>query len=353
MRRTFLIFLLGLGLASPWAQSPASHTVRPGETVYAIAKKYGVTTEEILKANPGLNPSRIHAGDRIALPTSPTKAPATSPPPSKTTPSPASVPTAKNIPPSTPSPSAAPASTHEKTWIKIEKGDTLSKIAREQGVKVEDLRKWNRLSGDTIRPGDRLRIRPAPTNPAATTAAKKPAAPVPKKPVEPVLRFVSPARPLIDAPKEHLREWEYIVVHHSGTSGGNAKIFDYYHSEERGMENGMAYHFVIGNGTDSGDGQIEVGRRWLKQIQGGHLASEMLNEISIGICLVGDFNRTRVGPRQTAALIELVQYLRRMMPANRLKFRLHREINTRPTECPGRLFPAAPIRELLDISGSR
>ena len=245
------------------------------------------------------------------------------------------------------------ASTNPSAWFKIRQGDTLSKIARAQGVKLEDLRRWNRLSGDTIRPGDLLRIRPAPTNPATAAAAKKPAALVPKKPAEPVLRFVGPARPLIDAPKERLREWEYIVVHHSGTSGGNAKIFDYYHSEERGMENGMAYHFVIGNGTDSGDGQIEVGRRWLKQIQGGHLASEMLNEISIGICLVGDFSRSRVGPRQTAALIELVQYLRKMTPESRLKFRLHREINTRPTECPGRLFPAASIHELLDISESR
>ena len=114
------------------------------------------------------------------------------------------------------------------------------------------------------------------------------------------------------------------------------------------MENGLAYHFVIGNGTDSGDGQIEVGNRWRRQLQGGHLASETLNEISIGICLVGDFSRSRLGPRQTAALIELVQFLRKMMPERRLKFRLHREINTRPTECPGRLFPGRGIRELLD-----
>lgn len=109
----------------------------------------------------------------------------------------------------------------------------------------------------------------------------------------------------------------------------------------------MAYHFVIGNGTDSGDGQIEVGRRWLRQLQGGHLASETLNEISIGICLVGDFSRNRLGPRQTASLIELVQYLRKLVPETRLKFRLHREINTRPTECPGRLFPGKALHEIL------
>ncbi len=89
-----------------------------------------------------------------------------------------------------------------------------------------------------------------------------------------------------------------------------------------------------------------MGRRWLRQLQGGHLASETLNEISIGICLVGDFSRNRLGPRQTASLIELVQYLRKLMPETHLKFRLHREINTRPTECPGRLFPGTALHEI-------
>ena len=50
----------------------------------------------------------------------------------------------------------------------------------------------------------------------------------------------------------------------------------------------------------------------------------------------------------TAALIELVQYLRQMQSSPRLKFRLHREINTKPTECPGKLFPSAKIHEILD-----
>ena len=57
------------------------------------------------------------------------------------------------------------------------------------------------------------------------------------------------------------------------------------------MKNGLAYHFVIGNGTSTGDGQIEVGDRWRRQINGGHVHSDYLNNIALGICLVGDFNR--------------------------------------------------------------
>ncbi len=85
--------------------------------------------------------------------------------------------------------------------------------------------------------------------------------------------------------------WKYTVVHNSGTRQGNAKIFDYYHRHTRHMPNGLAYHFVIGNGTSTGDGQIEIGDRWRRQINGGHVHSDYLNNIAIGICLVGDFNR--------------------------------------------------------------
>lgn len=336
MRSWCFGFLVFLGLASLGAQTPATHTVQKGETVYAIAKQYGTTTDAILKTNPDLNPSRIHAGDKIRLPNA--KPP--SPPASAANPAVSTNPSVTST--------AKP-----REWVRVQKGDTLSKIARQEGIPLQDLRKWNRIDGNTIRPGDLLRLRAASTNPTTSATHAKPPktdlpkAPPPRQPAEPDDRFIAPVRRQIDAPKDRLRDWEYIVVHHSGTSGGNAKIFDYYHSEERGMENGMAYHFVIGNGTDSGDGQIEVGRRWLQQLQGGHLASETLNEISIGICLVGDFSRNRLGPRQTASLIELVQYLRKLVPENHLKFRLHREINTRPTECPGRLFPGKALHEIL------
>src|SRR5207302_1491235 len=65
--------------------------------------------------------------------------------------------------------------------------------------------------------------------------------------------------------------WQFIVVHNSGTRQGNAAAFDYYHRHIRRMQNGLAYHFVIGNGTSTGNGQIEVGDRWRRQINGGHV----------------------------------------------------------------------------------
>jgi hypothetical protein len=145
------------------------------------------------------------------------------------------------------------------------------------------------------------------------------------------------------------RRWQFIVVHNSGTRQGNARVFDYYHRHVRRMQNGLAYHFVIGNGTSTGNGQIEVGDRWRRQINGGHVHSDYLNNISLGICLVGDFNRDQPTRAQLDACEELIRYLReRCGKTDRgtIPVRPHREMNPPrwPTDCPGDDFPYSWFR---------
>ncbi len=153
----------------------------------------------------------------------------------------------------------------------------------------------------------------------------------------------------IDRAPVQRRRWQFIVVHNSGTKQGSARIFDYYHKHVRRMQNGLAYHFVIGNGTSTGDGQIEIGDRWRRQINGGHVHSDYLNNIALGICLVGDFNRSQPTPRQLEACEELIRYLRqRCGKAERgeIVVRPHREVNPPQwaTDCPGDDFPYAWFR---------
>ena len=145
------------------------------------------------------------------------------------------------------------------------------------------------------------------------------------------------------------RRWQFIVVHNSGTRQGNAAVFDYYHRHVRRMRNGLAYQFVIGNGTSTGNGQIEVGDRWRRQINGGHVHSDYLNNISLGICLVGDFNRDQPTQAQLEACEELIRYLRQRCgkPAgHEIIVRPHREMNPPrwPTDCPGDAFPYSWFR---------
>jgi N-acetylmuramoyl-L-alanine amidase-like protein len=145
------------------------------------------------------------------------------------------------------------------------------------------------------------------------------------------------------------RRWQFIVVHNSGTRQGNAAVFDYYHRHVRRMRNGLAYHFVIGNGTSTGDGQIEVGDRWRRQINGGHVHSDYLNNISLGICLVGDFNRDQPTRAQLEACEELIRYLWQRCGKIENHYAIvkpHREMNPPrwPTDCPGDAFPYSWFR---------
>jgi len=171
---------------------------------------------------------------------------------------------------------------------------------------------------------------------------------------EPQYRFLTrDIRDAIDRAPVQKGRWRFIVVHNSGTHQGNARIFDYYHRYVRRMPNGLAYQFVIGNGTSSGNGQIEVGNRWVRQIQGGHVHSDYLNNIALGICLVGDFNREHPTKEQLEALDELIRYLRvrvGKIDGKPAIVKAHREINPPqwPTDCPGDLFPYAWLHRTYD-----
>ncbi|MGE9292694.1 MAG: peptidoglycan recognition protein family protein, partial [Puniceicoccales bacterium] len=125
----------------------------------------------------------------------------------------------------------------------------------------------------------------------------------------------------------------------SAIEQGNAAIYGSAH-ERRGMENGLAYHFVIGNGIDSGDGEIEIGPRWHKQLRGGHVRSTQVNDVGIGICLVGNFENHPPTPRQHTSLILLVDYLRDNCVARDYTFTVHKWVDGgNHTLCPGKHFP--------------
>ena len=150
-------------------------------------------------------------------------------------------------------------------------------------------------------------------------------------------------------PPSHLeKRWTAIIIHHSATDNGDAAIFDKWHKEKNWE--GIGYDFVIGNGTDSADGQVEVTYRWRNQETGAHCKTpnNWANEEGIGICLVGNFNETMPTNRQMQSLLELVRFLqnRYRIP----KSRIYGHKNTpgaRVTDCPGRNFPMAWLKSML------
>ena len=142
-----------------------------------------------------------------------------------------------------------------------------------------------------------------------------------------------------------IRNWKYICLHHSATAKGSAAKFDSWH-RKRGMENGLAYHFVIGNGSITKDGEIEVGNRWKTQLHGGHVKDDAINDIAIGICLVGDFTRTDPSEKQVTALVDLIAKLMRTYKLPFSSVVRHQDIGQ--SVCPGSRFPWQEIRYRLE-----
>lgn len=181
--------------------------------------------------------------------------------------------------------------------------------------------------------GPSLRIQPAPLPP-----------PRPVLPVSPAVTAVPggwiPPGGIDD-------RWDYIVIHHSATTSGDAARFDRAH-KKRGWD-GLGYHFVIGNGTDSGNGQIEVGFRWTQQRTGAHCKTpdNRYNAHGIGICLVGNFEHARPTQAQMESLAKLVGFLNARCHIAPGRILVHGGI-TGKTLCPGRNFELSRLNSLLD-----
>jgi len=166
--------------------------------------------------------------------------------------------------------------------------------------------------------------------PPAAAVAPRVAAVVPHKSAPVVTMAGIPASWI---PPVTARPWRWIVVHHSATTTGGAAAFDKMHRAKGWDE--LGYDFVIGNGTDTGNGQIEVGPRWVKQKIGAHAktSDNRFNEYGIGICLVGNFDVERPTPEQLKSLDKLIAYLMvtyHITPENILRHK-----DTKVTDCPG------------------
>jgi len=222
----------------------------------------------------------------------------------------------------------------------VRHGESLSSVARTYRVSVAELAQFNGLKPTSwLTTGQKLRI-PAAQAAASPTPVSADKATLPASAQKAInWAAVKPGR------------WKYIVVHHSGEPRGSAAGMNEYHLHQRHMENGLAYHFVIGNGRGMRDGEVYVGNRWKKQLNGGHLASETQNTYSLGICLVGNFDKDLPTARQLASLRALIEALERRCDLTPSAVKTHQQINVIHTRCPGSRFPTdAFLRSLRSVA---
>src|SRR5258706_1638383 len=121
-----------------------------------------------------------------------------------------------------------------------------------------------------------------------------------------------------------------VVIHHSATHGASAAAFERNHRPRLG---GLAYHFIIGNGSGAPDGAVEIGYRWRDQIPGPHTKNQDVNLESIAICLVGDLETGAPTRKQMTALLDLLEKLCREGQIAPERIRSHREVDNE-TLCP-------------------
>jgi N-acetylmuramoyl-L-alanine amidase len=152
-------------------------------------------------------------------------------------------------------------------------------------------------------------------------------------------RLSHPPNPSVYDEIETVRK---IVVHHSGTLTGCAAVFRALHRGVFGWDD-IGYHYVIGNGSLSGDGEVEEGRP--KWAVGAHARENNLD--SIGLCLVGNMNLYEPTEAQLVSLIHLLSSLlsEYLLPVTSI--RLHRDLPPCVTECPGSHINLSLIRKLL------
>jgi len=114
-----MVWLTGAGSAD--AALAATTTVRPGDTLSAIAARYGTTVSALAAANGITNPNQIYAGDTIQIPGPPG-------------------------PPAPPAAAVAPAN----ATVVVRRGDTLSSIAARYQTTVAALVSTNKISNPNV-----------------------------------------------------------------------------------------------------------------------------------------------------------------------------------------------------------
>ncbi|HDK38392.1 MAG TPA: LysM peptidoglycan-binding domain-containing protein, partial [Thiolapillus brandeum] len=104
--------------------------IQQGDNLGKIARKYGISVQALMQTN-NLKNHRIRAGSYLMIPLSSS----TTIVASNTT-----------------------AISKRKVRYQVRKGDSLYAIAKQFGVKVVDLKKWNRLADDRLHPGQKLTV---------------------------------------------------------------------------------------------------------------------------------------------------------------------------------------------------
>jgi cell wall-associated NlpC family hydrolase len=141
-RFSFLCFILFIVFTSA-AWGEFSHTVNKGDSLHAIAKKYGVSISRIREAN-NLDGTQIRIGQRLVIPERPTKVRGSS---------------AENKAPKSEVSETTDSAQGTPEAHVVKKGDTLIKLANRYHLPIREIKELNEIIGSNLKIGQVLRLK--------------------------------------------------------------------------------------------------------------------------------------------------------------------------------------------------
>ncbi|MED4393424.1 LysM peptidoglycan-binding domain-containing protein [Priestia megaterium] len=138
--------LVSIGIADAASADTDTHKVKAGETLFSISQQHNVTVEDLKKWN-GLSSTLIYANQTLQIGSTSTDS----------------------------SSSSTPTTTSSNHTYTVKSGDTLYRIAKNNGTSVQQLKEWNNLSNHLIYVNQVLKIN------GTGTVSSSPSAPVQEK----------------------------------------------------------------------------------------------------------------------------------------------------------------------------
>lgn len=140
-----------------------------------------------------------------------------------------------------------------------------------------------------------------------------------------------------------VNRWSYIVIHHSAGNYGNIEFLQKVHRERQSKDpiDAIPYHYIVGNGNGLGVGIVKSDWRKTWHLWGMHLSGNNFNRNfrGLGICLIGNFEKRDIDPKQYEALVKLTKELMRKYKIPIKNVSGHGYIEKEATKCPGKKFP--------------
>lgn len=171
-------------LSTAWAStSVKTHTVRKGESLGVIARKYGVSVEQLRKLN-NIKGNNLAVGKKIKVETQIQSAVAAAPK-SQPKPQPKSQPVA--VVDSSKTNQQVVLNQTSTALHTVSKGETLNQLSQKYQVSVDDLKTWNSLESSSIKIGAQL-IVSSPSEIEAESTAESTEVETPKTKIQHVIQ---------------------------------------------------------------------------------------------------------------------------------------------------------------------